>query len=151
LPELEVMRDSEGSIIFGWVGPNVLYARLSGGLSMRLGASFAAKLLELVDGKTGIRYFGDTSELEHYDLLARSALLRVLLAKRRSFESFTMLSWAGEIGPRERAFATALGSGVDIVASLDDFEAKLYRLAPTARQRLDPKTWMKRATPASRS
>jgi hypothetical protein len=149
LPELEVMRDSEGSIVIGWVGTDVLYAKLSGGLSGRLGSTFAAKLQELVDGKTGIRYFGDTSELEHYDLLARSALLRVLLAKRRSFESFTMLSWAGEIGPRERAFATALGSGVDIVASLDDFEAKLYRLAPTARQRLDPKTWVRRPTPAS--
>ena len=57
------MRDSEGSIVVGWVGPDVLYAKLRGGLSMRLGATFAAKLLELVDGKTGIRYFGDTSEL----------------------------------------------------------------------------------------
>jgi hypothetical protein len=149
LPGLEVMTDPEGSIVVGWVAPGVLYAKFGGGLSGRLGSAFAAKLRELVEGKTSIRYFIDSSALQHYDLLARSAVTRVLLAKRRAFESFIMLTWAGEIGPGERAFADALGSGVDIVSSKDDFEAKLYRVAPAARQLLDPKTWVRRPTPTS--
>ena len=144
------MTDPEGSIVVGWVAPDVLYAKLSGGLSGRLGSAFAAKLRALVDGKTSIRYFIDSSALKHYDLLARSALIRVLLAKRRAFESFTMLTWAGEIGPGERAFADALGKGVDIIASSDEFEAKLYRVAPTARQLLDPKTWVRPTSTSQR-
>jgi hypothetical protein len=143
-----MMTDPEGSIAVGWVAPDVLYAKLGGGLSGRLGSAFATKLKALADGKTSIRLFIDSSGLRHYDLLARSAVIRVLLAKRRAFESFTMLAWAGEIGPGERAFAAALGSGVDIVTSSDEFEAKLYRVAPSARQLLDPKTWV-RPTPTS--
>ena len=146
---LEVMTDGEGSIVVGWVVPNALYCRLSGGLSARLGSSFASKLGAMMEGKTSILYFSDASALKHYDLLARSAIVRVLLANRRSFESFTILTWAGGFKSVEQALAAALG-GVDLLTDKDEFELRLLRAAPTARQQLDPKTWVRWSSPEPR-
>jgi hypothetical protein len=144
------MTDTEGSIVFGWLAPNALYARFTGGLSGTLGSAFAIRFQSLLEGKTSVRFFNDGSGLKHYDLLARSAIVRVLLAHRRSFESFTLLTWAGEVGPAAQAFLVALGDGVELVTSSEEFEARLLRIAPNARQKLDPKSWVRRPSPEPR-
>jgi hypothetical protein len=148
--ELEVMTDTAGSIVFGWLAQNALYVRFTGGLSATLGSAFAVLFQGLLEGKTSVRFFNDGSGLKHYDLLARSAIMRVLLANRRSFESFTLLTWAGEIGPAAQALVVALGEGVEILTSSEEFEARLLRYAPNARHKLDPKSWVRRPSPEPR-
>ncbi len=141
------MSDTDGSIVFGWLAPNTLYVRFTGGLSATLGSAFAVRFQGLLEGKTSVRFFNDGSGLKHYDLLARSAIVRVLLANRRSFDSFTLLTWAGDVGPAAQAFLVALGDGVEFLTSAEEFEARLLRFAPHARQKLDPKTWVRRPSP----
>ena len=41
----------------------------------------------------------------------------------------------------------ALGDGVEFLTSAEEFEARLLRFAPHARQKLDPKTWVRRPSP----
>lgn len=133
----ERMRDGEGSAMLGWAGDSVIYARVEGGLSAELGARFAAHVEKLVVGASGVHYFADSSRLTRYDLLARSAFVRVALANRRRFESFTFLIWPDEVSPAARAFGSALGHNVELCQELADFEGRLLRYAPLARHRID--------------
>jgi len=134
----ERMRDDEGSAFVGWAGDSVVFARVDGGLSADLGARFAAHVEKLVVGVSGVHYFADASRMTRYDLLARSAFVRVALANRRRFESFTFLIWPDEVSPAARAFASAIGGTVELCQELGDFEQRLLRHAPLARYRIDP-------------
>jgi hypothetical protein len=134
----ERMRDHEGSIFVGWAGDSVVYMRAEGGLSAELGARFAAHLEKLVVGVSGVHYFADSSRMTRYDLLARSAFVRVALANRRRFESFTFLIWPDEVSPAAQAFASALGGEVVLCQELGAFEQRLLRHAPLARHRIEP-------------
>src|SRR5262245_45918819 len=89
---LELMTDAAGSVTFGWVDDGVLYARFSRWLSAKLGDAFAARLREAAHSSS-LKYFGDAGALESYDLLARSAFVRVVVEHRRKFESLTLLTW----------------------------------------------------------
>lgn len=134
----ERMRDDEGSALVGWAGDSVVYARAEGGLSADLGSRFAAQVEKLVVGVSGVHYFADSSRLTRYDLLARSAFVRVVLANRRRFESFTFLIWPDEVSPAARAFASAIGGNVELCQELGEFEQRLLRHAPLARYRIEP-------------
>ncbi len=132
------MRDAEGSALVGWAGDSAVYARVEGALSADLGARFAAHVEKLVVGISGVHYFADSSRLTRYDLLARSAFVRVALANRRRFESFTFLIWPDEVSPAARAFASAIGDNVVLCQELAEFERRLLRHAPLARYRIEP-------------
>ncbi len=134
----ERMRDHEGSAFVGWAGDSVVYARIEGGLSAELGARFAAQVEKLVAGVSGVHYFADSSRMTRYDLLARSAFVRVVLANRRRFQAFTFLIWPDEVSPAARAFASALGGNVELCQDLGEFEQRLVRRAPLARYRIEP-------------
>src|SRR6186713_1213571 len=104
---LELLTDVSGSVTFGWVGDGIYYARFSRTLSARLGEAFAARLRAAVAAAPSIRYFADARALESYDLLARSAFVRVVTEQRRKFQALTLLNWAGaEMNP---ALIAALG------------------------------------------
>lgn len=137
----ELLDDEEGSIAVGWAGESVIYAMVEGGLSATLGAQFADHVASLVRGMTGVHYFADAALMNRYDLLARSAFVRMALANRRCFESFTLLTWPDGGSPAARAFADALGHNVVMCTLLADFERRLLRAAPLARQRLSPASW----------
>ena len=138
---LEMLRDSEGAVILGWVGEGVFYTRFVGVLSAELGEMVASHLKAVVAEATSLRYFTDASALRTYDLLARSAITRVVLAYRRRFTEIVLLTWAEGINAAERVFADAIGEPIHVITDLADFETRLVRAAPLAKQTLDPKTW----------
>jgi hypothetical protein len=141
---LEEFGDSEGSIVLGWVTDGILYGRVTGGLSAGLGSEYAARIQAFATEAGRLRYYCDASRLEHYDLLARSAFVRAVMANRRAFELLLICMPGNGLNPVEKAFVAVLGGGVDIIFDAGDFESRLYRAAPIARQHLDPKTWLKR-------
>ena len=134
---LELITDAAGSMTFGWVGEGVYYARSSRCVSARLGEAFAARLRVAVQSVPSLRYFGDARDLESYDLLARSAFLRVVVEHRRKFESLTLLSWVG--AEMSDAFIATLGDNVLVLKDPIDFEGRLMASTPRARQKLGSK------------
>ena len=134
---LELITDASGSVTFGWVDEGVYYARFSRCLSAQLGEAFAARLRVVAQGSATVRYFGDARALESYDLLARSAFVRVVVEQRRKFESLTLLSWTGsDMSP---AVVAAVGGAVLITKDPVDFEARLIAAAPGARYKVGAK------------
>src|SRR3954463_6381688 len=128
---LEMLADASGSVTFGWADEGVYYARFSRSLSAKLGEAFAARLRAAVQSADGVRYFADARALESYDLLARSAFVRVVTEHRRKFADIQLLAWeGGEINP---GFVNALGKPLAITKDPIDFETRLIGTAPRAR------------------
>ena len=140
-PPLELLRDDDGSVVLGWVGDGVLYARFEGSLSAAVGAAFAARLEAYAVEGPVFEYFSDGSALGSYDLRARSAFIRVVLAHRRKFRAIVMLTWAGGVSSAALAFAAAVGDQVDILTGGPEFHVRLRGAAPHALRSLDPTTW----------
>jgi hypothetical protein len=132
------LNDGEGAITLGWAGDSVVYACMQGGLSAALGTRFASELGSLVAGFSGIHYFADASNLTRYDLLARSAFVRVALANRKRFASFTLLVWPQVVSQGTQALTSALGESLTLCHEASDFERRLLEVAPLARYRIDP-------------
>jgi hypothetical protein len=91
----------------------------------------------VVPAAKGVKYFYDSSDLKGYDLLARSAFFRVVMANRQQFSSLVFLSWVEGISLAARTFVEAMGEGAELLTERSVFEAKLYTLAPRARSQLD--------------
>lgn len=134
---LELLTDSSGSVTFGWVDSGVFYARFSHGLSAELGAAYANRLRAIVQEEQSLRYFSDARALENYDLLARSAFLRVVLAQRRKFTSIDMLTWPGDLNS---AVVASLGEPILVTCDPIAFEARLFATSPRARWKLGAKS-----------
>jgi hypothetical protein len=135
---LELITDAAGAVTFGWIDDGVFYARFSRCLSARLGEAYAARLRVAAQSCTSFKYFGDARALESYDLLARSAFVRVAAELRRKFESLTLLNWVGtDFSP---ALVATLGESVLVLKDPIDFEARLMATAPRARTKLGTKT-----------
>jgi hypothetical protein len=149
---LELLSDNEGSVVFGWVADGVLYTKFQGALNAETGYIYATRLSSLVGPAQSIYFFCDSSELKHYDLLARSAFARVILSSRRKFISLVMLAWSKGPSPSSQALATTLGEPIEVLTSVNSFEARLARQAPLVSRKLDPKTWVTvdRATASAR-
>jgi len=139
----ETLKDAEGSVSLGWAGYSVVYAAVDGGLSAALGVRFANQLQTLISTETNVRYFADLSQMARYDLLARSAFVRMVLANRRQFDSFTFLTWSEGMSRAAHTFAQALGGNVTMCTDGADFERRLLGEAPLARQRLNPAAWQR--------
>jgi hypothetical protein len=140
---LESLEDKDGAVAIGWLADDVLFSRFSGALGGELGARCASRLDALLGLVPAVHYFADSSALKQYDLLARSAFVRVLMANRRKFRSLVVLTWAEGLSPASKAFVTALGEPTQVLADPADFHARLIRVAPLAKQRLNPKTWVR--------
>jgi hypothetical protein len=52
-----------------------------------------------------------------------------------------MLTWSEGHSAASRVVATALGEPVEVLTDPAEFEARLFRAAPLAKRKLDPKTW----------
>jgi hypothetical protein len=139
---LELLSDNDGSVLFGWVADGVLYTRFHGGMNAETGYIYATRLGSLVGPAQSICFFCDSSELKNYDLLARSAFARVILSSRRKFTSLVMLTWAEGPSASSQALAATLGEPIEILTSVNSFEARLSRQAPLVSRKLDPKTWV---------
>jgi hypothetical protein len=134
---LELLTDATGAVTFGWMEEGVYYARFTRCLSARLGEAFAARLRAAVQSGP-IQYFSDARALESYDLLARSAFVRVVSEHRRHFERIALLSWSGsEMSP---ALLAALGEPTEVIKDPIEFETTLFATAPRARYKLGAKS-----------
>jgi len=136
-PKLEVVSDREGAAVYGWAASGVVYTRFDGGLSAEAGQAYATRLSALVKGVSAFTFFCDSSQLKYYDLLARSAFVRAILANRRRLSSLVFLTWAEGVSPITRALAEAVGEPMEILTDLATFESRLLRSAPHILRKID--------------
>jgi hypothetical protein len=130
---MNLVRDAEGAINFGLVGDSVYFSRFTGKLSARLGAAHLNDLQQALDGGVNVSYFADASELTSFDLLARSAFVRVLLSYRKRFNEVVVLNWAGaSVGGQ--TLAQTVGEPVVMIEDRHEFEHRLISAAPRAVQ-----------------
>jgi len=134
---LEVISDGEGSVAIGWVGPGVLYSRSSGGISAEVGGAHAARIQSFADESPRVSFFIDASRVKSYDLLARSAFVRVLMANRRKFCDLVLLTFATSATPAEDSMVRVVGEPFDLLRLAATFEDRLLAVAPHARQLLE--------------
>ena len=135
---LELLADASGSVTFGWADEGVFYARFSRCLSARLGEIFASRLRVAALSCSSLKYFADARDLESYDLLARSAFVRVVNEHRRKFEQLNVLWWNGS--DVSASVLQALGQPQLVTKDAIDFEARLMACAPRARAKLGAKS-----------
>jgi hypothetical protein len=131
---LEMLADASGSVSFGWADEGVYYARFARSLSARLGEAFAARLRSALLATERIQYFGDARAVESYDLVARSAFVRVVAEHRSKFQQLNLLWWDGE--DMGGACIASLGQPLYITRDVIDFESRLLEVAPRARSKL---------------
>ena len=134
---MEHFADQQGCVSVAWVGDAVLYARFENRISADVGERYAARLTSLVRDIPSLMYFADSRNLTDYDILARSAVVRAVLANRRKFNSLVVLTWAGGAGPISRTFASALGDTIEYMTDADAFEARLLTVAPNAKREVE--------------
>jgi hypothetical protein len=134
--KVEVLSDGLCTIECGWVAPGVLFVRVAGKLTAGMGTTFAQRVSQFVKEVPSLQYFGEATQLTEYDLVARSAFVRVVLENRKRFAGLTVLTWAEGVSTMARALVSAVGEPVDILSDRSDFEARLLRAAPQARERL---------------
>jgi len=130
----QVIQDADGSVSLAWLTPSVLYARYARALSADVGNALAATLHAQCQSVSALDFFADASSLTQYDLRARSALLRVVLANRNKFNSIVLLAWQSGISPATRAMLDMLGPASDALTDSNEFSLRLLRLAPAAPQ-----------------
>lgn len=131
---MNLVRDAEGTISFGLVEAGVYLSRFSGKLSARLGAAHLNDLQQALDAGASVSYFADASELTSFDLLARSAFVRLLLSNRKRFSEVVVLNWAGTASMGGHALAEAIGEPVVMIEDRHEFEHRLITAAPRAVQ-----------------
>ena len=134
---LELLTDAAGSVTFGWIDQGVFYARFSHCLSARLGEVFSVRLSAALETASTIKYFADARALESYDLLARSAFMRVVSEHRQRFEQITLLAWSG--GEITDALLNSFGTDALVTQDPQRFEDVLFAAAPRAGHKLGAK------------
>src|SRR5882724_9847279 len=119
---LEVMRDPGGSVTLGWAGKGVFYSRFEGSISAELGTNHAQRLQDIVESLDSLSYFLDASAMRTYDLVARSAFTRAVLANRRKFTELVVLTWSEGISSVSDAMVSAIGHPIEILTDSAEFE-----------------------------
>jgi hypothetical protein len=100
---LERLSDSYGAAFVGWLLPDVLYARFERTISADVGVRFARRFSSLVGDATGVRYFGDSSAVVAYDVMALQVVMDALLSKREQLEQIVVRPWAAALNARSVA------------------------------------------------
>jgi len=131
---MEFLSDQTGSVALGWIARDVYYARFTGALSARLGGEQNHRMLEALETCSTLRYFSDSRALTSYDLLARSAFVRLVLANRKKFADIVILTWSGGISSTTEAFKVAIGEPVAVLTDSSEFERRLIAATPRARE-----------------
>lgn len=132
---LELLLDDEGTVDLGWVASGVVFARFNKRLSADLGQRFATRLTSYVNEAPQLHYFADASLLSSYDLIARSALLRVFMEHRRKFVTLVTLTWSEGISEAARTLRDVIGEPFDLVTDKSEFEGRMLKAAPELGRR----------------
>ena len=133
---MNLVKDAEGAISFGLVEAGVYFARFTGKLSERLGMAHLNDLQQALEASPTIAYFADSSDLTSYDLLARSAFVRLLLSNRKRFSEVVILNWAGGASSTGQALAASVGEPVVMLSDRHEFDHRLAMVSGRALQAL---------------
>jgi len=131
---MELLSDKSGSVSFGWVAQGVYLCRFSGAISDSLGAAHVGRLQAILEEVAELRYFADAHDVTSYDLLARSAFVRLVLMHRKKFKELLMLTWSEGLLPASQAFASAIGEPLVLLSASSEFDRRLALAAPRARE-----------------
>ncbi|MEY2930350.1 MAG: hypothetical protein RL033_1099 [Pseudomonadota bacterium] len=132
-PVLETLTRPHGRVALGWAAPGILFASFHGRLSDEMGEAYALRLAQLLDGRRGVQYFLDASDLESFELLGRTVAMRALVTSGGSLASVLVLNWAGGESPTARDLLRKMAAVLRVTQSRAVFDAALFGLAPTAR------------------
>jgi signal transduction histidine kinase len=121
--ELEALRGEHGQIRIGWIGADALFASFHGVLSNALGEAYADHLERLLEGRTNVRYFLDSSALDSFELRGRDATLRALARLAPSFKSVLVLKWAGGESPAGQSAFQHMGHLIRSTRDRAEFDA----------------------------
>jgi hypothetical protein len=125
VPPLGILRSEEGSIVVGWAGEGVLLAAFQGHLSAELGEAYADRLQTLLSGRIAAQYFIDSSRLDSFELAARTAAVRALVAAAPRLSSVLVLKWSGGESPTGKAMLRDLASVLRTTDDRAEFERAL--------------------------
>jgi hypothetical protein len=98
-----------------------------------LGAAHANRLQPILEGVAELRYFSDSRDVTGYDLLARSAFVRLVLAHRKRFKELVMLTWSAGLSTASQAFVSTIGEPLELLTSNAEFDRRLALAAPQLR------------------
>lgn len=125
-----MLADGEGCVALGALNQGVFYARFSRCLSRGVGEALAVRLAAALEQAPATAVFADARALASYDLAARAAFLRVVREQRSALAELNLLPWRGAVSP---AFLAALGRPTQLFDDPQQFEARLFGIAPRAR------------------
>lgn len=132
---LEHFADAKGTISAGFLGDGVFYVQIRGAISEAVGRRYAHYLGVALDSANSVRFFKDCSQLVSCDLLARSAVVRTMLAHRRRLTSMLVLTGPTGITLSNHHLDSILESSVEYTTDASAFEARVAQLAPLPRQK----------------
>jgi hypothetical protein len=132
---LRVLSDDKGTVVTGFLPPDVYYIRVVGSISSALGIRCASQLRQDLGSVTTTICFFDASQAEGSDFAARSAIMRAFFANRGRLAGIKLLTAQGSGAARARAFAPMLDA-TEIVSSVALFNAQLLAAAPTAPSKI---------------
>ncbi|HEV8244997.1 MAG TPA: hypothetical protein VGP93_04485 [Polyangiaceae bacterium] len=130
--------DSQGSIVLGWIAPQVLYVRMDGQCSDGLGATFANRLERAIWATSEFRVFIDLWQLDTYSFPARDRIVAVLKAHKKRFTSLEVLVRSTIVSLGVRTGAIVLGSVVHVYTRPAQFMALMQGRVPQVRALLEP-------------
>jgi DNA-binding response OmpR family regulator len=123
---LETVRNGDASLQIGLVSRRVIYARLFGDISARLGVEFSHRFGALAKQATELLCFVDARDVLAFDLAVRSVIVRGVLAHRHRIRSFNLL-WPGGGYHARQMLGMLLGNPCHILVKAAEFEQELQR------------------------
>jgi hypothetical protein len=132
---LERLSDPAGSVVFGWLDANVLYARFERTISEKVGTHFAQRFTSLVGETVAVHYFCDAGEVVSFELGAFDGIVDAMLSKRAQFKLIVVRPWAGALEARAQTLPESIGC-FEYVRSGPEFDARLRAAAPLAKVHL---------------
>jgi hypothetical protein len=133
---LRVLSDDNGTVVAGFLAPDVYYIRVVGTISSALGIRYASQFRQDLGNAATATCFFDASSAQGSDFAARSAIMRAFLANRSRLAGIKLLTAPGLGAARVRALAPILDNATEIVSSAALFNAQLLAAAPTAPSKL---------------
>jgi hypothetical protein len=129
---LRVLSDNGGTIVAGFLAPEIYYVRLVGSVSSALGIRCANQLRKDLANATAAICFFDAAAAQGTDFAARSAIMRAFLANRHHLKSIRVLVDPSAPESRVRALGAMVESTTQVITSAAIFNAQMLEAAPTA-------------------
>ena len=135
---LNLLSDGEGTVTFGFLAADVYYVRITGHLSSKVGIDCATHFRQHLAAGPAIRVFADAASGTGSAFAARSAIMRALLANRRTLHFLTILVAPGPMAARAQAMVETLDRPNVIIDSPALFQTQVQDAVPPPQYRGGP-------------